>query len=228
MTAETRETKGQAALREQLKRNLSDAIVEMEVEEAERIAKEITAQGLFQMNLLETSVAAGMAVASRLYEEGEYFIPELLSCADAAEAATEIFRPYMLGEKPAPKGCVVIGSVEGDTHDIGKNIVALVIEAGGYEVHDLGRDVPASVFADAVEAHHPDAVALASLMTTSIGYMADVVQELTRRGTRSSCKIIIGGKPVSTSFAKKIGADYYAPGAGEAVRLLDDICSRRS
>ena len=121
MTAETRETKGQAALREQLKRNLSDAIVEMEVEEAERIAKEITAQGLFQMNLLETSVAAGMAVASRLYEEGEYFIPELLSCADAAEAATEIFRPYMLGEKPAPKGCVVIGSVEGDTHDIGKN-----------------------------------------------------------------------------------------------------------
>ena len=192
MTAETRETKGQAALREKLKRNLSDAIVEMEVEEAERIAKEITAQGLFQMNLLETSVAAGMAVASRLYEEGEYFIPELLSCADAAEAATEIFRPYMLGEKPAPQGCVVIGSVEGDTPDT------------------------------------PDAVALASLMPTSMGHMADVVQELTRRGTRSSCKIIIGGKPVSTSFAKKIGADYYAPGAGEAVRLLDDICSRRS
>lgn len=224
MTAQPQENN---ALLERLKKELSEAIVEMEVDDAERIAKEITSKGLFQMNLLETSVAAGMAEASRFYEEGEYFIPELLSCADAAEVATEVFRPYMLGEKPEPKGCVVIGSVEGDTHDIGKNIVALVIEAGGYEVHDLGRDVPASAFADAVEEHHPDAVALASLMTTSMGHMADVVQELEKRGTRESCKIIIGGKPVSTSFAKKIGADYYSPGAGETVRLLDEICSKQ-
>lgn len=212
-----------AEAKEEMRRRLADAIRDMEVETAADIARVITTAGWFEMELLETAVAAGMSEASRLYEEGEYFIPELLSCADAAEEATKIFRPYMMGRRPEPKGCVVIGSVAGDTHDIGKNIVALVVEAAGYDVFDIGRDVSAERFVDAVIEEQADALALASLMTTSMNHMADVIQLMKQRGCRQSCRVIVGGKPISPSFAQKIGADYYSSSAGDTVRILDEI-----
>ena len=210
------------ATKEELTHKLAQAIVDMEVDEAEAVAKAITDAGWFSMDLLEKGIAAGMGEASQYYEDGEYFIPELLSCADAAEAATDVFRPYMQGQSPEPKGRVIIGAICGDTHDIGKNIVALVIQAAGYEVIDLGRDVPAQDFVAAAEREQADVIAIASLMTTSMNHMADVIQLLEKRGIRDRYGVIVGGKPISASFAREIGADRYAASAGAAVRIIDE------
>ncbi len=144
-------------------------------------------------------------------------------CAEAAEAATRIFRPLMDESAAAGKGRVVIGSVQGDTHDIGKNIVALVIRSAGYEVMDLGRDVPARVFVEAAETFQADVIALAALMTTSMPQMEDVLHLLQARQLRERYFVLVGGKPVSAAFARRIGADGYAASAGTAVRWVEKV-----
>jgi len=203
--------------------HLAQAIAAMEVEEAAAIAAAVVTTGCFTMDWIEKGITAGMGQASRLYEEGEYFIPELLVCAEAAEAATRIFRPLMDDSAAAGKGRVVIGSVQGDTHDIGKNIVALVIRSAGYEVMDLGRDVPARAFVEAAETFQADVIALAALMTTSMPHMEDVIHLLQAQQLREQYFVLVGGKPVSAAFARRIGADGYAASAGTAVRWVEKV-----
>ncbi len=202
---------------------LAEAVVNMDEKRSVWLARWIAEHNIDILDAIEEGLVAGMARAGDLYEEGEYFIPDLLLCADAMDAAMEVFEQYLPKSERKYKGRVVIGTIKGDTHDIGKNIVALLIRSAGFEVLDLGRDVEARTFVDQAEAFQADIIAISTLLTTTMNNMEEVIKLLISENKRSQYKIIIGGKPVSEDFARKIGADYYAYNAGETLRLSEEI-----
>mgnify|MGYP001148475305 CR=1 FL=1 len=204
---------------------LSNAIVEMDDDTAKGIAQKIVDTNLDVLAAIEHGIVDGMKRVGDLYEQGEYFIPELLSCAEVADITMEIFRPILLKSERKFKGRIVIGVIEGDAHDIGKNIVALLLQGAGYDVLDLGRDVSAEKFVDGATEFGADIIAISTLMTTTMDNMQRVIDLLKETGKRDQFKVIIGGKPTSKSFANKIGADGYSANAGGALRLVTKILS---
>lgn len=203
-------------------RQLSDAVVEMEEEKAAAVAAEAVRRGIDAFEAIEKGLSHGMARAGKLYEEEEYFIPELLLCADAMYAGLEVLKPHLKNSGES-KGKIVIGVVEGDTHDIGKNIVKMMLETAGYELIDLGRDVPPGKFVAAAKDRQAKMIAAATLMSTTMDGMGRIVQLLEAEGIRSEFKVIVGGGPVSAAFAEKIGADAYAANAMEAIRVAREL-----
>jgi methylmalonyl-CoA mutase cobalamin-binding domain/chain len=161
-----------------------------------------------------------MQRAGVLYEEEEYFISELLLCADALNAGIDVLKPHIRVEGAREKTKVVIGVMQGDTHDIGKNLVKLLIEAGSYEVFDLGRDVAPETFVSEAVTKEADVIALSTLMTTTMAGMPKVIELLRERGIRERFKVLVGGGPISQGYAERIGADGYASNASEALRLI--------
>lgn len=182
---------------------LARAVTEMDEEGAEKLEKEIVQEGLPVIDAIEQGLVVGMEKAGELYENEEYFITELLICADAMDAAMKVFAPLMKSGDILNKGRIVIGTIFGDTHDIGKNIVSLMLTGAGFDVLDLGRDVSAETFVDEAIKYNADIIAISTLMTTTMNSMKDVVDLLVERGVRDRFKVIIGGKPCSISFAKK-------------------------
>ena len=144
-------------------------------------------------------------------------------CSDAMNAGIDVLKPHLKSENVSKKGRVVIGVVEGDTHDIGKNLVRLMLETGGFEVLDLGRDIPPAEFVSKAEEYGADIIGIATLMTTTMPGMQEVVDILSSKGIRDKFKVIIGGGPISPAFAKKIGADGYARNAADAVKVAEDL-----
>ncbi|GHU41748.1 dimethylamine corrinoid protein [Clostridia bacterium] len=206
---------------------LAQAIIDMEEESATAIAKEIVRADFSSLSAIEIGVSGGMEQVGLLYESGEYFIPDLLVCAEIAETAVSILLENAPKE-PLKKACVVIGTVAGDTHDIGKNIVALFLEAAGYQVIDLGKDVSAQRFVEEAVTHHADVIAVSTLMTTTMGNIKDVIDLLVQENKRHLFTVIVGGKPLSEEFAKEIGADGYAECAIGAVRLVNKLLQIKS
>lgn len=207
---------------------LKEAVMEMDEDRARELAEAALAQGMDAYDTIMHGLAPGMAIVSQKYDEEEYFVPEILLCADAMYAALEILRPHLRAETMPHQGKVVIGVVAGDIHDIGKNIVRMMLEGAGLEVHDLGRDVPVQQFCDEAERLGADIIAMSTLMSVTMESMRQVVQELERRGTRDRFKIIIGGGPLSTAFARQIGADAYGRDAAEAVSLVQTLLSQEA
>lgn len=205
--------------RQEILEGLKKAVIEMDEDLARELAREALAQGMDAYDTINRGLIPGMAIVGQKYDDEEYFVPEILLCADAMQAALDILRPHLKPETMPRQGKVVIGVIEGDIHDIGKNIVRMMLEVGGLEVHDLGRDVPVTQFVDEAERLQADIIAISTLMSTTMGNMRRVVEELEKRGTRERCKIIIGGGPISQAFAEQIGADCYGRDAAEAVRL---------
>ena len=197
---------------------LSDAVVEMDESETIRISELIVTQGLDAYQAIEQGLAAGMERAGQLFEEEEYFIPELLMCSDAMYAGLGILKPHLKTVDSDEKHKIIIGVVEGDTHDIGKNIVKIMLETSGYEVIDLGRDVPPAEFVTRAQAEGAVIIAAATLMTTTLDGMQEIIRLLESDQIRNKFKVMIGGGPVSQAYADKIGADAYAANATEAVR----------
>jgi 5-methyltetrahydrofolate--homocysteine methyltransferase len=177
------------------------------------------------------SLSKAMEEIGRLYENGDYFIAELIEAASIFKEAMRILEPRLKEEasrlKTARRARIVIGTVKGDVHDIGKTLVAIMLQAAGHEVIDLGVDVPAEKFVEAVEKYHPDIVGMSALLTTTARYMKTVIDELERMGLRRSLKIIIGGAATTSEFAREIGADGWAPNAIEAVKLVDSLMGIR-
>ena len=204
--------------KEEFFQQLADAVVDMDEEKAASVAEEVIVQGIDAFEAIDKGLSDGMARVGRLYEEEEYFIPELLLCADAMYAGLAVLKPH-LATSNEKKGKIVIGVVEGDTHDIGKNIVKMMLETAGYEMVDLGRDVPPRKFVDAARQENAQMIAAATLMSTTMGAMGRIVELLEAEGIKGNHKVIVGGGPVSPAFAKKIGADGYAANATEAVRV---------
>ncbi|MCR4435698.1 MAG: corrinoid protein [Clostridiales bacterium] len=213
--------------KEELYKKLSDAVVQMEEEETVRVAEEVVAEGHDAYEAIDRGLADGMDRAGKLFEEEEYFIPELLMCSDAMYAGLDVLKPHIRREEQGEKHRVVLGVVEGDTHDIGKNLVKIMLEASGFEVVDLGRDVPPGDFVEKAKAVRAHIIALSTLMTTTMGEMAQVIGLLEREGIRGQFKVMVGGGPISQSFADKIGADGYSVNAAEAVRLARRLVGSR-
>ncbi len=200
-------------------KNLSDAIVNMDEEEAVVLSKEVVLENIDAYEAIDQGLSDGMERAGKLFEEEEYFIPELLMCSDAMYAGLDILKPHIRRDEQGEKLKVVIGVVEGDTHDIGKNLVRIMLETAGFDVFDLGRDIPPQKFVDKAREVGANIIALSTLMTTTMDGMAEVIRILDRENIRNKVKVMIGGGPISQSFADKIGADGYSVNAADAVRL---------
>lgn len=208
---------------EELIQELRDCVVDMEDEKVVDVAKEYVEAGYDVRAGIFDGLVAGMNKVAELYEEEEYFIPELLICSDAMYNGLDIMKPKLANGQMRQKGKVVIGVVQGDTHDIGKNLVKIMLESSGYQMIDLGRDIPPEEFVKAVRDNGADAVAMSTLMSTSMTNMGKVVDVLKEAGLRDKVKVIIGGGPISQGFCDKIGADGYSCTATEAVKLLDRL-----
>ncbi len=207
------------SIKEELFKKLADAVVAMDEDEVVILANETIAQQIDAYQAIEQGLSAGMERAGKLFEEEEYFIPELLLCSDAMYAGLDTLKPHIKVNEQEQKRKVVIGVVEGDTHDIGKNLVKIMLETSGFEVFDLGRDIPPQQFVEKAKEVQADIIALATLMTTTMDGMDAVIRILQEENIKERYKIIIGGGPISQSFADKIGADGYAVNAADAVRL---------
>jgi corrinoid protein of di/trimethylamine methyltransferase len=180
--------------------------------------------GMVAYDIITQVSAPAMAQVGILYQEGEYFVPEILMSAKAFEAAMEILRPFLKDAERKASGTIILGVCEGDIHTIGKNIVATMLEAAGFKVIDLGADIPAKMFIESAIENDADIIGMSALMTTSMIRMKDVVELARSEGVRA--KIMVGGGPVTDEYAKKIGADGYGEDAKEAVdvavRLMED------
>jgi 5-methyltetrahydrofolate--homocysteine methyltransferase len=180
--------------------------------------------GLAAMDIVTHGMAAGMAKVGRLYEEGEYFLPQLVMAGATMDSGMAVLQPLLTREGAGKgKGMVVFGTVRGDVHDIGKNIVKTLLGAAGYSVLDIGVDQPAARFVDSVRESDADIVAMSALLTTTMQSMAGVIEALEEAGLRKRVRVMVGGAPISREFANKIGAEGYAPDAVKAVREADRL-----
>ncbi|HHP7234876.1 MAG TPA: corrinoid protein [Desulfobacterales bacterium] len=180
-------------------------------------------QGLPAKDILNQGLIPAMDVVGERMESGEMFIPEVLMSANAMRQAVGILQPLLSAEDSRSAGKVVIGTVKGDLHDIGKNLVAMMLESAGFEVVNLGIDVAPEAFAAAVEENRPDIVALSALLTTTMGMIRNSIAVMQQKGLRDQVKVIIGGAPVTQNFADEVGADGYAADAGGAAKLAKSL-----
>lgn len=201
---------------------LSNAIMEGQHEVARESVEAALNEGVAPGDVLNVMVNA-MGEVGRLFEEGEYFVPEMLIAARAMKAGMEVLKPKLVDADIQPIGTVIAGTVKGDLHDIGKNLVCMMLEGAGFQVIDLGTDVSPEAFVSAVLEHHPDFVAMSALLTTTMPNMESTINALKDGGLRDDVKVLIGGAPITQSYAEKIGADGYAPDASRAVKLAKSL-----
>lgn len=202
---------------------LKTAVLEGEDERAAELAWKALGAGIEPGILLNKALVPAMEIVGREYEEGKRYVPEMLISAEAMKAAMEVLRPKLAETGVKLKGKVVIGTVEGDLHDIGKNLVTMMLEGAGFEVIDLGVEVTAERFVQAVREHKPDVLGMSALLTTTMIHMPEVIEALKAAGLREIVKVIVGGAPITQEYAKKIGADGYAPDAASAVQIVKQL-----
>jgi len=181
--------------------------------------------GSIAEDLLNHGLIAAMKEVGRLFEEGEYFVPEMLISARAMQAGMGILRPILVAQDIKPKGKVVIGTVQGDLHDIGKNLVSMMLEGAGFQVIDLGTDCPPEKFLAAIREHQPDIVGMSALLTTTMTNMKKTLKHLEENNIRQQVKVIIGGAPVTQQYADEIRADGFAADANQAAFLASQLMS---
>jgi len=212
--------------REDILKDLADGVLNLDEELAVSAAHEAIAAGLDAFDAITSGLVVGMNRAGELYEEEEYFVPELLICSDAMYAALEVLKPHIKKGEAAEKVGCVIGVVEGDTHDIGKNLVKIMLDVAGFEMHDLGRNVPLANFIEKAKEVDAKLICLSTLMTTTMDGMSSLIEMLKEEGIRDRFKVLVGGGPISQAFADRIGADGYADNAASAVRVAKKICQQ--
>jgi 5-methyltetrahydrofolate--homocysteine methyltransferase len=173
--------------------------------------------------ILNNGLIRAMEQVGARFESGDFFVPEMLIAARAMKACLFVLKPQLVDEGVEPAGRIVIGTVCGDLHDIGKNLVGMMLEGAGFEILDLGADVPPHAFVTAIQEHRPHLVCLSALLTTTMSQMKATIQALEKAGLRDRVKIMVGGAPVTERFAHDIGADGYAPDASKAVNLAKEL-----
>jgi len=213
-----------ARSREDILKDLADSVLNMKEDMAVTLAKEAIATGLDAFDAINNGLVVGMNQAGVLYDKEEYFVPELLICSDALYLALDILKPHLKKETAVKKIGCVIGVVEGDTHDIGKNLVKIMLDVAGFEMHDLGRNVPLAAFVEKAKEVDAKVICLSTLMTTTMDGMATVIEMLKEEGIRDRFKVLVGGGPISQAFADRIGADGYANNASKAVEVAKSLC----
>ncbi len=184
--------------------------------EVKRLAQEALDKGANAREIIDNGLLAGMDVVGKRFKAGDMFIPEVLKCARCMHGAMDILKPLLAEGDMAGAGTVVIGTVEGDLHDIGKNLVAMMLQGAGFKVIDLGANIKPQDFVEAVKEHNPDIVGMSALLTTTMPKMEETIKALTEAGIRDQIKIMAGGAPVTKDFVDKIGGDAYGANAASA------------
>jgi corrinoid protein of di/trimethylamine methyltransferase len=204
---------------------LREAVIVGEPDQARGLAAQALEADVEPLTAIDEALNPGMQVVGDRYENGQYFIPDLMMAAEAMKAAMAVFGPALVArqEQRQVLGTVVIGTVEGDIHEIGKSLVATMLGASGFEVHDLGVDVPAAEFVKRVQETSANIVGLSALLTTTMRNQEAVVEALEEAGLRAQVKVIIGGAPAGPEWAETIGADAYAENANEAVDVVKQL-----
>ena len=204
---------------------MQKAIIDGDRDVCEELAKKAVQQDLDPAEVIEKGYGRGMEILGDQFERGDVFLPEVLLAEDAMNAAIAVLKPRIEAAKSAKiiKGKVVIGTIQGDVHDIGKNIVKLFMGVAGFEMTDLGRDVPVRSYIDNAKRESADIIAASALMTTTMTYMPELIKQLEEMGIRGDYKVMVGGAPVIESWAKEIGSDGYGLTAKEAVKVALDL-----
>lgn len=203
--------------------NLKDAIVSGKLEVAVSLVKEALNEGINAQTIINNYLVKGMEEIGQRFEDGKAFIPNLLLSARAMKGCLEILKPLLKDDAGVSLGTLIIGTVKGDLHDIGKNLVASMLEGCGFKVINLGVDISDVQFVEAVKKYNPQIVCLSALLTTTMNYMKNVIDALVSEGVRDQVKVLIGGAPVNAEFALKVGADGYSSNANEAVSLAKRV-----
>lgn len=199
------------------------AVIHGNAGEVEAKVQAALESGVAPKSILDSALIDGMREVGAKFEEGEYFVPEMLVAARAMKGGLMLLRPRLVEDAVEPIGRVVIGTVRGDMHDIGKNLVGMMMEGAGFEVKDLGVNVSPEQFVAAVEEGGVDIIALSALLTTTMPNMGEVITKLTNAGARDKVKVLVGGAPVTEAFAQRIGADGFAPDASQAATLAKSL-----
>lgn len=202
---------------------LHEYVINGDNDEVVIFIKDVLAKGVEPSRILNDGLILPMKEVGGRFEAGEFFVPEMLVAARAMEAGLDILRPYLLESGVKPVATAVIGTVRGDLHDIGKNLVGMMLEGAGFNVIDLGSDVSPQEFVDSTLEHKPQIVGMSALLTTTMMAMQETIQAFSEHNLREQTKIIVGGAPVTQDFANKIGADGFAPDAAAAARLASQL-----
>ena len=202
---------------------ISDNVVEMEDEIVEELCEKSLEEGIDPNETITEGLIHGMNRVSELYETGEYFLPEVLTASYAMNVGIDVLKEHITQEETEETIKIVIGVVEGDTHDIGKNLVKIMCESAGFKVFDLGRDVPLDEFVRVAEEENCDFICMSTLMTTTMPGMKTVIDKLNELNIRDKYKVMIGGGPISQKFADDIGADAYTVDANAAVKKIKEL-----
>lgn len=217
--------------------NLLEQIVEATIEGNEEqcvaLAQQVLEQNLDPFEAIQEGFTKGMLIVGEKFARMEYYLPELMSCADAMEAALKVLEPHLgQDQERGIQGTIVLGTIQGDLHDLGKNIVKTMLQATGFTVYDLGCDVPVRQFVERAEEVNADIIAASAILTTTMAYMPDLIDLLREMGIRDKFKIMVGGAPVTPEYAVEAGADGYGENAAEAVnvakRLMQEKSKRRA
>lgn len=204
---------------------LYEAILNGKLEQAVDVTNQAIADGVEPQAIINGYMIKAMEEVGQRFQRGEAFVPNLLMAARAMKGSLDILKPLMKGDASTTLGKVVIGTVKGDLHDIGKNLVASMLEGCGFEVINLGVDVPSDKFIAAIKENNADILCLSALLTTTMNYMKDVIEALKADGLRDQVKVMVGGAPVTAMFAEQVGADGYSEDASEAVALARRLVS---
>jgi len=202
---------------------IKQAVLAGEMEGIAELTNQALAQGIEAGEILNQALTPAMDIVGREYEDGDRYIPEMLISAEAMKGAVLVLKPLLVEAGVEARGKLVIGTVEGDLHDIGKDLVAMMVEGAGFEVINLGAEITAEQFVNAVKEHKPNIIGMSALLTTTMIHMPDVIDALKQAGLRDQLKVMIGGAPVTQSYADKIGADGYAADAASATKLAKSL-----
>ena len=210
---------------EQAIQEIFDSIIGGEKDETVEKIKAAIHSGLPIETIVNGGMIGAMSEVGRRFEQGEYFVPEMLVAARAMQHGMAVVKPYLATSGIKAAGIVCIGTVKGDLHDIGKNLVSVMLEGAGFTIKDLGTDVSTEKFVEAVRTHQPDILAMSALLTTTMPNFTPVIEALKQAGLRDTVKVLVGGAPVTTEFARDVGADAYAPDASRAVGAAKQLVS---
>ncbi len=202
---------------------LATALLEGDAEKTPRLVKKGLEQGLSPKDILDNGLVVGMSEVGARFKRGDMFVPEVLMSADAMQAALGVLRPQLVATGARSIGKIVLGTVKGDLHDIGKNLVAMMCEGAGFEVINLGFNVDPEAFVQAIKEHQPDIVGMSALLTTTMRAMAQTIKAIEEAGLRDRVKIVVGGAPVDAAFAERIGADGYGSNAASGADLAKKL-----
>jgi len=196
---------------------VSEALQRGKAEKVSELVKQALNEGVTPKNILEEGLIHGMSIIGKQFKKNEVYVPEVLIAARAMHAGMDVLKPKLIESGVKNIGKVVMGTVQGDLHDIGKNLVEMMLEGAGFEVIDLGTDISTDKFVEAVKEHKPNIIGMSALLTTTMVNMVEVIKALDAEGLRDKVKIMVGGAPVTQNYADQIGADGYSPDASSAV-----------